>query len=172
MSDYVLRPPEARDVPSLTQMTNLPGVRAGTQRLPFEGEQQVGRRFLERPVNQYCVLAVRGEVVIGWAFLERGKGRKSHSAGFGLAVHDDHWGRGVGQALTEAMLDLADNWLGLVRVHLDVLADNTRAIALYERLGFVHEGRLKADVLREGVLIDSLVMARIRPAPTPTGDAE
>ncbi|MCF3933558.1 GNAT family N-acetyltransferase [Acuticoccus sp. M5D2P5] len=171
MADLVLRAPEPRDVSSLTAMTNLPGVRAGTHRLPFASEAEVARRFLERPADQFAIVAATREAVVGWAFLERGRGRKAHSAGFGLAVHDDHWGEGIGAALLGAALDMADGWLGLVRVHLDVLADNHRAIALYERFGFETEGRLRADVLRDGVLVDSLVMARLRSAPAPAGEA-
>ena len=54
-----------------------------------------------------------------------------------MAVHDDWAGRGVGTALMQAALDLADNWLGLTRVELTVWADNQAALALYRKAGFV-----------------------------------
>ena len=50
-----------------------------------------------------------------------------------MAVHDDWAGRGVGTALMQAALDLADNWLGLTRVELTVWADNQAALALIAR---------------------------------------
>lgn len=40
-------------------------------------------------------------------------------------------------------------------------ADNARAIALYEKIGFVHEGRGRDAVLIDGRHIDSLNMAII-----------
>ena len=43
---------------------------------------------------------------------------------------------GVGTTLMETLLDLADHWLMLVRVELEVFADNEQAIRLYEKLGF------------------------------------
>ena len=47
-------------------------------------------------------------------------------------MHTDWQGRGVGTALMEPLLDLAANWLMLLREELEVYADNERAIALYE----------------------------------------
>jgi putative acetyltransferase len=41
-----------------------------------------------------------------------------------MAVRDDWQGKGVGTALMEAALDLADNWLNLTRIELRVYVDN------------------------------------------------
>ncbi|MGB3634406.1 MAG: GNAT family N-acetyltransferase [Rubrobacteraceae bacterium] len=51
-------------------------------------------------------------------------------------MRDDWQGKGVGSALLEAALDLADNWLGVTRVRLQVYTDNKAGITLYERFGF------------------------------------
>ena len=80
----------------------------------------------------------------------------------GLGVHSRHHGRGVGRALLEGLLDLADNWLPVVRLELTVFADNERAIALYRRYGFEVEGTHRAYALRAGRYADVLAMARIR----------
>jgi RimJ/RimL family protein N-acetyltransferase len=49
---------------------------------------------------------------------------------------------------------------GLRKLYLKVFSDNTRAIRLYESLGFVEEGRLKGDVLRgDGTYGDTLIMS-------------
>ena len=82
----------------------------------------------------------------------------------GIAVHDDWQGKGVGSALMRAGLDLADNWLNLTRLVLEVYTDNEPAIRLYERFGFEREGTLRQDAFREGRYVDSYMMARLRPA--------
>ena len=79
-----------------------------------------------------------------------------------LMVHDQFQGRGIGRQLMEALLDIADNYLGLVRVELLVYTDNDSAVRLYERLGFAHEGIKRKCARRQGCLIDALMMARIR----------
>jgi len=52
-------------------------------------------------------------------------------------------------------------------MELTVMAHNHRAIALYERMGFVHEGRRVGCLLIDGVFLDELYMAMILPASTP-----
>lgn len=74
-------------------------------------------------------------------------------------------GRGVGRTLMRALCDYADGWLGLHRLELQVYVDNGRAIALYRRFGFELEGTPRAYSPRDGVLGDSLSMARLRPVP-------
>ena len=49
--------------------------------------------------------------------------------------------------------------LGLHRVSLTVLANNTRAVAAYTRCGFTVEGRFRDSLLRGGEWHDDLSMA-------------
>ena len=71
-------------------------------------------------------------------------------------------GQGVGTRLLSAVLDVADNWMGLHRVELTVYADNQPALALYRRHGFEVEGHLRDYALRDGVFTDACSMARLR----------
>lgn len=107
------------------------------------------------------MVEVEGRVV-GSAGLQVHGGRERHAAALGIIVHADFHGRGIGRALMNAVLDVADNWLMLVRVELEVCADNTPAIARYESLGFHTEGRKRNATIRRGSYQDVLVMGRIR----------
>ena len=84
-----------------------------------------------------------------------------HVGSIGMAVHDDWQGRGVGTALMEAALDLADNWLNLTRVELTVYVDNAPAIALYEKFGFEVEGTHRRFAFSDGEYVDGYSMARL-----------
>lgn len=88
--------------------------------------------------------------------------RSRHCAHVGIMVHHDYQGKGVGRKLMDYILDLADNWLMLVRVDLNVLADNKRAIKLYESCGFVKEGVKKYIIIKNGKYADLILMARYR----------
>ena len=158
-----IRAARPEDAEAIAVMASLPGVRHGTLRLPFTTAEDT-RRFLERP-NKHAIVAERGDVLVGQASLIRDVGRRAHVGSIGIYVHDDHVGQGIGRALMEALIDLADNWLGLRRLELGVVVDNAPAIHLYESLGFEREGRLRGDALRNGVLTDSWAMARLRGAP-------
>ena len=63
-----------------------------------------------------------------------------------------------------AAVDVADNWLNLTRLELEVYADNAAAIHLYERFGFTYEGTLRQHAFRNGKYVDSNVMGRLRSA--------
>ncbi|WP_316014185.1 GNAT family N-acetyltransferase [Roseobacter sp. HKCCA0434] len=165
MIDLVIRAPRPDDAAALATLLSLPGVRHGTMRLPHVGEAEAARR-LDAPAGVHLLVAERGGTLIGDAALIRGKDRRAHVAGLYVAVHDDHVGQGVGTALLSALIDLADNWLGLTRLELEVNTDNAPALALYRRFGFEIEGTKRRDALRDGRLIDNHMMARLRDAPT------
>jgi putative acetyltransferase len=83
----------------------------------------------------------------------------------GIAVADPWQGRGIGTRLMQTLIDLADQWLGALRIELTVYCDNAHAVALYERFGFVIEGRHPAYSLREGEFVDTFTMGRLHPRP-------
>ena len=77
----------------------------------------------------------------------------------GLAVDPAFEGRGAGQALMEALIELARE-RGGQRVTLRVFAPNERAQRLYKRLGFEVEGVLRGEfVVGDGEVVDDILMA-------------
>jgi putative acetyltransferase len=90
--------------------------------------------------------------------------RRRHAMMLGISVAGSAQGKGVGRALMQALVDYADNWAGVLRIELTVYPDNARAIALYEKFGFEHEGRHRAYAMRDGRYVDTLTMARLHPS--------
>ena len=88
--------------------------------------------------------------------------RMRHVGTLGMLVHTEFQNQGIGTALMRTVLELADNWLMLVRVELEVFADNARAIHLYEKFGFEKEALLRMSVVRDGQYWDNYKMARLR----------
>ena len=62
----------------------------------------------------------------------------------------------------QAAVDLADKWLNLARLELEVYTDNEPAIRLYKKFGFVIEGTLVRFAFRDGQYADGYAMARLR----------
>jgi putative acetyltransferase len=161
---YTIRALAEADIPAIVSMRNMPKVRWGTLRIPFEGLGQYRAMLAARPAaERISLVACADGEVVGEAGLYRvGAARQAHVARLGIMVHDDWQGKGVGTALFTALIDLADNWLGLRRLELGVFADNRPAIALYQKLGFEVEGRLRMEAFRDGAFVDGLIMARLR----------
>jgi putative acetyltransferase len=165
-ADVVIRPLEPSDAGDLHRVLTSPGVVPGTLQFPSRSRAEVEKRFVETGPDRHAYAAVVGGKVVGFAGLIVGPSpRVRHAADLWIAVDEDFHGRGVGAALMRALCELADRWLGLVRISLKVNADNAHAVRLYERFGFEHEGRARADALRNGEYIDSLHMGRVRPPP-------
>lgn len=91
--------------------------------------------------------------------------RRRHALAIGISVLPEAQGHGVGSALMSAMCDYADNWVGALRLELNVYTDNARALALYRKFGFEIEGTHRGYALRDGQYVDSHSMARVHPQP-------
>jgi len=63
-----------------------------------------------------------------------------HRAEFGISVDRECWGLGIGRAMTRACIECAKK-AGYSQLELDAVADNRKAIALYESEGFTEYGR-------------------------------
>ena len=104
------------------------------------------------------VAVAEGEVV-GWCDIQRhGFPSGAHRGTLGMGIIPAWRGRGLGSRLIQAAL--AQAWAAcFVRVELDVHADNARAIALYEKVGFVREGVARDAVFIDGEYRDAINMA-------------
>lgn len=84
----------------------------------------------------------------------------AHVGVLGISVRHAQRRRGIGRALLAEAIAWAPT-AGVTRIELYVYARNTAAIALYERAGFVHEGRRRGYVREGDAYLDDLVMARL-----------
>jgi len=161
---FSIRRTEPGDYEAMCRLYAWPKVIWGTLQLPFPSSESWRKRLAEPPDGFYNLVAcVEGELVgqLGLqAFLNRV--RRRHAGEMGMAVRDDWQGRGVGTALMQAATDLADNWLNLTRLELEVYVDNEPAIRLYKKFGFTVEGTLARFAYRGGQYVDIYEMARLR----------
>jgi putative acetyltransferase len=164
--DLQIRRAEPDDYEAVYEMFGGANVFAGTLQLPFPSREQWRQKLAETPEGLYNLVAVAGDRVVGMIGVHTfpNRPRRRHVGVIGITVHDDWQGKGVGTALMRAGVDLADNWLNLTRLELEVYTDNEAAIRLYERFGFEVEGTLRQHAFRDGQYVDSHMMGRLRPA--------
>lgn len=165
----LFRPPEPEDYRAVHALCCHPAV------VPFLGTslhdspESWRQRLAEAdPDHVHYLSAWLGKSLAGLVRLEvPSHPRIRHAGEVFLAVHPDHQGRGIGSRLLAAMVEVADRWLNLVRLEINVHADNERAVRLYRNAGFEVEVRRRADMLRDGVAVDGLGMGRLRPGFVP-----
>ena len=158
-----IRAARVDDYRDIYEVLSCPNVVRNTLQMPHVSLDR-RRQYLENlePGHHILVAEVEGRV-IGEIGLHQQRNRRRHVATLGMVVHDDFQGKGVGTRLLQAALGLADNWLNLKRVELQVYTDNAAAIHIYEKSGFIIEGTHRAEAFREGEYVDAYSMARVKP---------
>jgi RimJ/RimL family protein N-acetyltransferase len=107
------------------------------------------------------VVAVVDAQVIGWCDIRRHpQPTHAHCGTLGMGIIPGFRDKGLGTRLIRAAVGQAREQ-GLHRVELHVHADNLRAIALYEKVGFKREGVARDAVKIDGRYVDSIGMAVI-----------
>jgi len=159
-----IRRAEPEDCSALYEMFTSPKLYANTLQLPYPSREEWRRKLAEPGDGAHNLAAVVGDKVVGMFSIRTfpHRPRRQHVGVIGMSVHEDWQGQGVGTALMRAGVDLADNWLNLTRLELEVYTDNEPAVRLYERFGFEREGLLRRHAYRDGRYVDSYVMARLR----------
>jgi L-phenylalanine/L-methionine N-acetyltransferase len=136
----------------------------GTLQLPLPSLELWRKRLAEPSEGLFSLVACVDDEIIGQLGLHTfpHRPRRRHVGQLGMAVRDDWQGKGAGTALMQAAVDLADKWLNLERLELDVYTDNEPAVRLYKKFGFVIEGTLMRFAFRDGRYVDAYSMARLR----------
>ncbi|MGF9563713.1 GNAT family N-acetyltransferase [Neorhizobium sp. JUb45] len=107
------------------------------------------------------MVAVDDGKVVGWCDIRRGaRDAQAHCGVLGMGIIPDYRDRGLGRKLILATIEAA-RVAGMHRVELHAHADNLRAIALYEKVGFRHEGLARDAIRIDGRYMDSVLMAMI-----------
>ena len=166
---FHIRRIEPEDAAAMARLQSAPGVVRHTSQQPYQSAADWQQKLQQLSSSCHWLVAcdAADEVIASAGLTILPQARCRHVADLFLLVRDEWQGKGVGRALMQALLELSDNWLGLIRLQLMAQQDNQRAIALYERFGFQHEGVVRQDILQDGRYVDSVVMARLH---WPAGD--
>ena len=101
--------------------------------------------FYAYPEGKTAEIELVAEVdgkIVGTAGVDlvRAAEKTRHRASFGISIDQAFWGIGIGWSLTNACIECAKT-AGYSQIELEVVADNIRALALYQCAGYVEYGR-------------------------------
>ncbi len=104
--------------------------------------------------------ALCGKEVIGMSLLYVSPWKKlQHQSLFVIIISPEWRGKGVGQKLLLALMDMAKEKFHIHILHLEVYEDNP-AVEFYKKLGFVAYGKHPHFLKQEGKYIDKLLMQK------------
>ena len=160
---FTIRPPQEDDAEDLHRLMSHPLVARTTLQIPSQEIGLTKKRLAELAPGLYRFVAVvDGRLIASATLYQEQNPRRRHAAGLGMGVHPDYWGHGIGSALMDALVDLADNWVNITRIELDVNTDNPAAVGLYKKFGFEIEGTRRYHTYGDGRWAHSHFMARFR----------
>jgi RimJ/RimL family protein N-acetyltransferase len=160
-----LRRAEPRDAEQLLAYVNK--VAGESENLTFgPGEFELGveeeRAFLqhmaESPTNLYLIAEIAGEIVGTLTFSTGKRPRLQHAGEFGMSILRSYWSLGIGSRMLAYLIDWARQTGTIRKINLRVRVDNLPAIHLYEKYGFVQEGRVTREFYLRGQFVDVYVM--------------
>lgn len=127
--------------------------------ITVEGEMEWIKNINNNP-NSLLLIAKLNYKIIGFLFfIHNSKKKIAHTGEFGVNVHPEYQGKGVGHKLVETLLKWARQNEQIEKVVLQVFATNENAIKLYKKLGFIEEGlHIKAIKQLDGQYVDIIQM--------------
>jgi RimJ/RimL family protein N-acetyltransferase len=141
----------AEQIYSLTQPEEL--------NLTIEQEREWLRSKFEDDCHLVICAEVNGQIVGQLDFSNGHRKRNAHTGEFGMGIHKDFRGLGIGSLLIGALVDWAKNNPKIEKINLCVHQNNDRAIATYKKFGFQVEGLRTKDLkYSNDVYVDSLLM--------------
>lgn len=162
MAKVIIRHSEVNDIPAIKEIYEGELAFGGTLQLPFPSLQKWEAQLNKLPHGSYSFVAEFDDEIIGQLGFDACQSpRRKHVGSFGMAVKDNHQGKGVGSQLLAAAIELSDQWLNLKRLELEVYTDNQSAIKLYQKHGFQIEGESVDFAFRNGKFVNVYRMARV-----------
>lgn len=115
-------------------------------RLTKEQEKAFIRNNIEAERELFMIATLDGRLAGSCSVMSAGPYRRyAHRCSVAIALYREFCGCGIGAEMMRTLLDLAKE-MGYEQAELEVISDNKRAIALYEKLGFREYGRFPRNM--------------------------
>ena len=167
LSNALLRPYRMTDVASLARHANNRNVSRNLRNhFPYPYTSEDAREFLERTVGltplRNLAIEVAGEAAGGIGLrLESDVHEGTAEIGYWLA--EPHWGRGIVTEAVQAVTAYGFERFALRRIEAGVFERNVASARVLEKAGYVLEGRLRRQVIKDGEVMDALLYAFVAP---------
>lgn len=165
-NEFIMRPATPEDAVAIVDFYNFLGgetdyLSFGLNEYPKTAEQEKEEIFsLEGDKTNCTLLALKDEEIAGIITIDTGKKRKFKTKSeLGIGIKLKFCNEGLGFIMMQEAVNFAKANGITKKICLVTRADNSRAIALYEKIGFKTEGLFKNESFENNRFYDSLAMA-------------
>lgn len=123
-------------------------------------EAELAKIIAERQDSDSALILVAEAegTIVGYAYCFAGRLGYKHTQDLNVTVNRQWRDKGVGTALLRYMIDWCRANPNVRRLELWVFPNNPRAMHVYEKLGFQHEGVRRASYFKQGEMLDLILM--------------
>ena len=160
----LLRAIERDDLPNYVQWFNDPAVLTyfgPVEPFSLAAEEQWYEQQLQDKSTCNFAVEFEGRHIGGGGFCRINERNANAEVGLFVGI-PELWDQGLGRDVLQTMVRFGFEQLNLHRICLRVFAENERAIHMYEKAGFQHEGRWRQAEFRHGRYHDMLWMSILR----------
>ena len=130
-------------------------------RYTVEGEKELFERINSSETEAMLVCIVEGKVAGNCQITWNNRIKTRHRASVAIALLKEYWNQGIGTRLFQELIKIAENNENILQMELEFIEGNTRARALYEKMGFRITGvGINAVRLKDGTLLNEYHMIR------------
>ena len=128
----------SEDIFTLTQVSEM--------KISIDQERNWIKSHIDNENHLILIVEKEGQLIGQLDFSNGHRQRIEHTGEFGMGVHKDFRGQGVGGILLQALITWATAHHTIEKINLCVHHTNVRAISMYKKFGFQKEGVRTRDL--------------------------
>lgn len=126
--------------------------------ITFQQEEEFIEMVSKQKNSLFIIAEDKGKIIGNLSFIGGKRPRTMHTGEFGISVLKEYWGNGVGTELINYLIQWSKETEIIRKINLRVRTDNSAAIHLYEKMGFVNEGRISREMIINDKFVDTYLM--------------
>jgi RimJ/RimL family protein N-acetyltransferase len=156
------------DAPDLARALNnkkiLDNLRDG---LPYPYTEQDAEGFISMMLQSekdraYPFAITVDDKAVGSIGVFRKENIHRRTAEMGYYVAEPFWGQGIGTSAVNQVCDYIFENTDILRIFAEPFAFNAASCRILEKAGFAYEGTLKKNAVKNGVVLDMIMYAKIK----------
>lgn len=159
---------KTEDATTLAAVLNNKKILDNLRDLPFPYTEKDAEDFihstLQADENKTYIFAITVEdIPVGSIGVYRKDNIHSQTAELGYYIAESFWGRGVGTSAIKQTCKYIFEHTDIIRIFAEPFAYNTASCRILEKNGFMCEGVLRNNAVKNGQIIDMKMYSLIRP---------
>ena len=166
IGEYIVRDWQVDDAPPIAEFANNKKIWINLRdSFPHPYRLQDAKSFIacaiETNPTTVFAIATKSEA-IGSIGLMLGKDVHRHTAEMGYWLAEPFWGKGIMTQAVSSLADFAIHDLKLHRVFAEPYITNPASARVLEKAGFIREGILRSNVLKDGKILDQFLYSFVQ----------